>query len=153
MPVYATGQADARYYGFEVQSTVTLARFGEAKLVGDALADYVHAQIKMVGPAPRIPPLRVLGGLGVQTPKVDVRGEVEWVDRQDRTASFETPTAGYKMVNAEMNLRPWGSERPLSFALSADNLFDVAGRRHASFLKDYAPLPGRDFRITARASF
>jgi iron complex outermembrane receptor protein len=26
-------------------------------------------------------------------------------------------------------------------------------RRHASFLKDYAPLAGRDFRITTRINF
>jgi iron complex outermembrane receptor protein len=34
-----------------------------------------------------------------------------------------------------------------------NNLFDVDARRHASFLKDYAPLAGRDFRITARFEF
>jgi iron complex outermembrane receptor protein len=57
------------------------------------------------------------------------------------------------MVNAQINIRPWGKDRPLSFALSANNIFDVDARRHASFLKDFAPLAGRDFRITARASF
>jgi len=29
----------------------------------------------------------------------------------------------------------------------------VTARRHASFLKDYAPLAGRDFRISARFTF
>jgi hypothetical protein len=29
----------------------------------DALADYVKAKIKTVGPAPRIPPFRLLGGV------------------------------------------------------------------------------------------
>jgi iron complex outermembrane receptor protein len=38
-------------------------------------------------------------------------------------------------------------------ALSANNLFDVTARRHASVLKDFAPLAGRDFRITARVEF
>ncbi|WP_294393926.1 TonB-dependent receptor [uncultured Sphingomonas sp.] len=153
LPVYQIRQADARYYGFEVQGSVTVARFGAARLVADGLADYVHAQIRSVGPSPRIPPLRLLGGLGLTTPKVDVRGEVEWVDDQDRVSGFETPTSGYTMTNAEVNVRPWGSERPVSFALSANNIFDVNARRHASFLKDFAPLAGRDFRITARTSF
>jgi hypothetical protein len=31
-----------------------------------------------------------------------------------------------------------------------EQFFDVVARRHASFLKDYAPLAGRDFRISAR---
>ncbi len=153
LPVYAFSQADARYYGFEVQGTLTLARFGESKVVADGLADYVHATIKGVGPAPRIPPLRVLGGLGLETPTFDVRGEVEHVTTQNRVAEFETTTKGYTMVNLEANIRPWGQDRPLSFALSANNLFDVNARRHASFLKDYAPISGRDLRLTARVSF
>ncbi|MDD3799382.1 MAG: TonB-dependent receptor [Novosphingobium sp.] len=152
LPVYEMHQGDARYYGFEVQGQLTLARFGETELVADALADYVHANVKGVGPAPRIPPLRMLGGLGIKGKSIDARVEVERVTKQDRVSQYETATPGYTMVNAELNWRPWGDERPLSFALSANNIFDVVARRHASFLKDYAPLAGRDIRITARLS-
>jgi iron complex outermembrane receptor protein len=153
LPVYRFRQADARYYGFEIEGKATLATFGTARVVADGLADYVHAEIDKVGPAPRIPPLRLLGGLGVETPKVDVRGEVEWADAQKRVSAVETPTDSYTIVNAEVNVRPWGADRPLSFALSAHNIFDVDARRHASFLKDFAPLPGRDIRVTAHVSF
>jgi len=153
LPVYQSYQADARYYGFEAQGTLTLARFGDSKIVADALGDYVHANIVSVGPAPRIPPLRVLGGLSFQAPKFDLRGEVEHVTNQKQISDFETPTDGYTMVNAEVNVRPWGTERPISFALSANNIFDVVARRAASFLKDYAPLSGRDIRLTAKLDF
>jgi iron complex outermembrane receptor protein len=153
LPVYQFTQGKARYYGVEVQGTATLAKFGDIAVVADGLADYVHANIISIGPVPRIPPLRLLGGLGVTSPKVDGRVEVEWTDHQKRISAFETTTDGFTLVNAEINLRPWGTERPLSFALSANNIFDVDARRHASFLKDFAPLAGRDFRITARASF
>lgn len=153
LPVYQMRQADARYYGFEAQGTLTVARFGRVDLVADGLADYVHAQIKSVGPAPRIPPLRLLGGVGITSPKIDVRGEVEWNDSQTRTSVVETPTDSFTLVNAQVNVRPWGKDRPLSFALSANNIFDVTARRAASFLKDFAPLAGRDFRVSARVSF
>ncbi len=153
LPVYAFHQADARYYGFEAQGSLTLASIGQAKIVGDALGDWVHAEVVGVGPAPRIPPLRVLGGLTVQTPMVDVRGEVEHAWKQDRTSEFETTTPGYTMVNASATIRPWGKERPLSFVVSANNIFDVVARRAASFLKDYAPLSGRDIRVTAKLDF
>src|SRR5690606_31909047 len=113
LPVFQYNQAKARYYGFEAQGTATLATIGKASIVADALADYVHAKIVGIGPAPRIPPLRLLGGLGVKTPRVDGRVEVEWVDDQRRIAAFETPTDGYTQVNAELNVRPWGDERPL----------------------------------------
>jgi iron complex outermembrane receptor protein len=39
-----------------------------------------------------------------------------------------------------------------SITVSANNIFDVEARRHASVLKDYAPLAGRDIRVTARLS-
>jgi iron complex outermembrane receptor protein len=153
LPVYGFRQADARYYGFEAQGSVVLARFGDAKLSADALADYVHATIDGAGPAPRIPPLRVLGGLAYNAPLFDLRGEVERVTAQDRISPFETATPGYTQVNAEVNIRPWGKERPLSFAISANNIFDVDARRHASVLTDYAALEGRDIRVTARLNF
>ncbi|MDB5690917.1 MAG: TonB-dependent receptor [Sphingomonas bacterium] len=153
LPVYRVRQADARYYGFEVQGSLTLAKVGAVSVVADGLADYVHATIHGVGPAPRIPPLRLLGGIGATSPDIDGRVEVEWSNDQQRVSAFETETAGFTLVNAEINLRPWGDDRPLSFAVSANNLFDVNARRHASFLKDFAPLAGRDFRVTARASF
>jgi iron complex outermembrane receptor protein len=153
LPVFETRQGDARYYGFELQGALTLAHFGDWKLGVDGVADYVHAEITDVGPAPRIPPFRVLGGLGVTSTKIDVRGEVERVSAQKRTADFETPTDGFTMVNAEINYRPWGEQRPLSFALSANNIFDVVARRAASVLKDYAPLAGRDIRVSARLDF
>jgi iron complex outermembrane receptor protein len=150
LPEYQIRQGDANYYGFEAQGEATLARFGDWALGVDALADYVHATIEGYGPAPRIPPLRVLGALTLKSTKFDLRGEVERVTAQDRVAPNETVTPGYTMVNAEVVFRPWGKDRPLSFVLSANNLFDVDARRHASFLKDYAPLAGRDIRITAR---
>ncbi|MES2493784.1 MAG: TonB-dependent receptor [Pseudomonadota bacterium] len=150
LPVYRIQQANARWYGFEVQGSVTLVRTGDWKLSADALADWVRATISGTGPAPRIPPLRMLGGLALTSTRWDVRGEVERVTRQNRVSLNETPTAGYTMVNAELAWRPWGKDRPLTFLLQADNILNRDARRHASLLKDHAPLAGRDFRVTAR---
>jgi len=152
LPIYQSRQAAARYYGFEFQGTLTLAHLGNTEISADGVADYVHATIVDIGPAPRIPPLRLLGGIGASSPRVDGRIEVEWTDNQSRISPVETPTKGFTLVNASANIRPWGRGGPVSFALSADNIFDVNARRHASFLKDYAPLAGRDFRISARFS-
>jgi len=150
LPVYQGAQGNARWYGFELEGHATLARIGGWKLAADGLADAVRATIAGYGPAPRIPPLRVLGGIEASSSHLDLRGEVERVTAQNRVAPNETPTPGYTMVNLSASLRPWGEDRPLSFTLSANNLFDVVARRHASFLKDYAPLAGRDIRLTAR---
>jgi iron complex outermembrane recepter protein len=149
LPVFQSFQAKARYYGFELQGSLTLAKLGNIELRADGLADYVHATIVGSGPAPRIPPLRLLGGIEAASPLVDGRIEVEWTDKQTRITTFETPTSGFTLVNASANFRPWGEHGPVTFSLSANNIFDVNARRHASFLKDYAPLTGRDIRISA----
>ena len=102
---------------------------------------------------PRIPPLRLLGGLELQSGHVDLRGEVEWSADQRRNAAFETETSGFTLVNASASWRPFGRDRNIALIASANNLFDVTARRAASFTKDYVPLGGRDFRLTARFSF
>ena len=153
LPVFRTSQGDARYYGVELEGSARLGTIGDFTVNLDAVADYVRATIDGFGPAPRIPPLRLLGGIEAQSEIVDGRVEVEWVDGQSRTAPLETPTDGYTMVNASLAFHPFGSGNHSSIVLSANNLFDVTARRHASFLKDYAPLAGRDLRITARIAF
>lgn len=150
LPEYRIRQATARLYGFEAEVDATLVRSGAWKLAANGLADYVRADIDAVGPAPRIPPLRVLGGLTAQSPKLDLGVEVEHVFAQNRLAAFETTTPGYTLLNLSATWRPMGEHGPLSLVLSGNNLFDVEARRHASYLKDYAPLAGRDVRITAR---
>jgi iron complex outermembrane receptor protein len=110
----------------------------------------VRARITNVGPAPRIPPLRLLGGLSAVSDRIEGRVEVEWADKARRLAAFETPTDSYTMVNASLTLRPFADRPDTTLSLSAHNIFDVDARRHASYLKDFAPLAGRDIRVTAR---
>ncbi len=84
---------------------------------------------------------------------VDGRLEVEQVSAQNRTAAVETPTPGYTMVNASFDWHPFAANPELTLSLQGDNLFDVDARRHSSLLKDFAPLAGRDIRLSARMSF
>ena len=153
LPVFEYRQDDARYFGVELEGSVRLARIGDFTLNLDGVADYVRATVEDVGPAPRIPPLRLLGGLEAQAERVNGRIEVEWVSDQDRIAAFETPTDGYTMVNASLAFHPFGNRNRGTITLAANNIFDVTARRHASFLKDFAPLAGREFRVTARFEF
>ena len=120
----------------------------------DGVADYVEATIADGGgPVPRIPPLRLLGGIEAANDMFEGRVEAEHVFEQDRIADFETPTEAFTLVNASLTIRPFGRENPTALILSANNIFDVEARRHASFTKDFVPLAGRDLRATLRVSF
>ncbi len=153
LPVFQYFQRKARVWGVEAEASANLASIGPFDFVVDGVADYVRANVQGVGPVPRIPPLRLLGGVELQSGNLDVRGEVEWTDNQNRVASFETPTEGFTMVNAAITWRPFGRDRNIALIAAANNIFDVEARRAASFTKDFVPLAGRDFRVTARFSF
>ena len=153
LPVFQFRQANARHYGAEIEASVKLAQLGDFAINLDGVGDFTRARVKNSGPVPRIPALRLLGGLEAQSDALTGRIEVEWVDGQNRIAAFETATEGYTMTNASVAFKPFGADNASSLILSANNIFDVTARRHASFLKDFAPLAGRDFRITARFGF
>lgn len=152
LPCFQFQQTNARYYGVEGDMSVRLGKVGSYTINADLIGDYVHASANG-GPVPRIPAGRLLGGLEAQSDLLTGRVEVEHVFEQNRIAPFETPTADYTLVNASLGIKPFASNRNISLTLSANNIFDVDARRHASFLKDFAPLSGRDLRATLRVGF
>ena len=151
LPVFQIYQGKAQYYGAEIETSYRLAQLGDFALNVDALADYVHANIDNVGPAPRIPPFRTLGGIEAQSDRLTARIEAEYNGKQTRVAQFETPTQDFTRVNASFSYKPFADNQS-AIILSADNIFDVEARRAASFLKDYAPLAGRDIRVSLKVS-
>ncbi len=150
LPCFQYNQAKARYWGFEADASLRLGQVGGHTIVADVIGDYVRATVVDQGPVPRIPPLRLLGGLEAQGDRTTARVEVEHAFEQDRIAQFETPTDGYTLVNASLAFKPWGGNDRRSILLAANNIFDVEARRHSSVLKDFAPLAGRDIRVTLR---
>ncbi|MFN9579120.1 MAG: TonB-dependent receptor [Novosphingobium sp.] len=152
-PVFQYAQDPARFQGFEASASAKVLDWTDGGLTLDAQADYTHAELKGIGPVPRIPPLRLRGGAEFEFGPLHFRGEVEWNDKQDRVASFEAPVDGFTLVNVSAVWHPMGDEGPLTVSLAANNLFNVSARRAASFTRDFVPLAGRDVRVTAKLSF
>jgi iron complex outermembrane recepter protein len=57
------------------------------------------------------------------------------------------------LVNASLDWHPLEANPALTLSLVGNNLFDVDARRSTSILKDFAPLAGRDIRLSARLNF
>ncbi|HEU4498015.1 MAG TPA: TonB-dependent receptor [Sphingomicrobium sp.] len=153
LPVYQYFQGKADYYGFEVEAEAELGNALGIHWDADMVADYVHARVKDFGPAPQIPPFRLLGGISANGGPVEGRLEVEHAFRQNRNAPLETETDGYTLVNASLDWHPLDAKKSVVLGIAANNIFDVVARRHSSLLKDYAPLAGRDIRLNARFEF
>ncbi|MFM6854489.1 MAG: TonB-dependent receptor, partial [Sphingopyxis sp.] len=150
LPLFQYTQAKARYYGAEIELSAPIAQFGGYSLAVDGTGDVVRARLAGGGNVPRIPPLRLRGGLDLSGTAISLRGEVEWSAAQNRTATYESATGAFTTINASAQ---WKAAHGVTLILSADNLLDVVGRRHASYTKDFVPLTGRDIRATVRLSF
>ena len=153
LPVYQAREGRASYIGFEAQAEARLGAMAGIDWGLELVADATRATIRNVGPAPLIPPLRVQGAVTGRRGNVGGRLEVERSSAQHRTAAFETRTAGFTLVNAAIDWQPLADKPDLSLSLAANNIFDAEARRHSSLLKDYAPLAGRDVRLTAHIKY
>lgn len=153
LPVYRHLQQGADHFGIEAEASVPLFRTAGFRFVGDVQGDYVRATLADGTPVPRIPPLSLLGALEAQSDPLDLRAEVQWFDRQNRVAPFETPTDGFAHVNLSAAWKPLRGNDNLRVILQANNLFDAEGRRHASFTKDFVPLAGRNVKLSVKGSF
>jgi len=153
LPVFSVLQQDANYFGVEGDVTLPLLENGDFEIITDLSGSYINAELGDGTSVPRIPPIELTGALEFQSDPIDVRGEVQWFGKQDNIAAFETPTDAFTMVNFLVAWRPLPGYENVTIQLAADNVFDVIGRRHASFTKDFVPLAGRNFRASVRLSF
>jgi iron complex outermembrane receptor protein len=153
LPVFETRQGKANYYGFEASAELKLGNLLGVDWGAELQGDTVHATVKNFGPAPLIPPFRILAALTGERGQIDGRIEVEKAFAHDRNAPIETDTPGYTLVNTSLDWHPFAAKPELTLSLAGTNLFDVVARRSTSLLKDYAPLAGRDVRVTARFGF
>ena len=153
LPERIYSETDARFLGMELEGNARLAEWGDAVLSLDGSIDLTHAERGNGDDLPRIPPLRLRSGLLLATTHVDANFGIEWASEQDRVASFERETDSYVFLNAGAAWRPLERVPGLVLRLDMLNLLDETGRNHVSFLKEFAPLPGRSARATLAVEF
>ena len=136
--------ADSVLQGFEAHADVDVGR-GFGVELG---LDYVRGELSASNqPLPRIPPLRLRGGLNYQRNAFQAGGEIVAVSRQDRVFGAETPTAAYG------NLRlfaaySFGTQNVVNtLTARLDNATNELYRNHLSLIKDVVPEMGRNFKV------
>ena len=143
-------QADATFTGVEGQVRQRLTRNLGITLFGDA----VRARLDGGGLLPRIPAHRA--GVRLDGNWNAWEGQVEWVQvaRQNRVAEFETATPGYGMLNLGVSYNgQFSSGTPWQLYLKANNLTDRLAYAHTSFIKNAAPLMGRNVTVGVKVAF
>ena len=83
---------------------------------------------------------------------MSARLELESSAGQRRTAPLETSTGAYTFLNAKLAYEP-EALAGVRFVVQGRNLTNAAARPHTSFVKDFAPLPGRGVQFSVQARF
>ncbi len=145
-------QGDAVFTGMEASLRQQLGRNFGLTLFGD----YVRGRLERQGGEnlPRIPAARLGTRLDARWGE-HWRGEAELyrVARQDRVASYESETPGYNMFNLRLSYGTKLNGLPAEFYLKGENLTDQLAYAHTSFIKNVAPLAGRNITLGLRVSF
>lgn len=151
-------QRDATFTGAEVLTQFDVMPLGLGTLGVEAQFDIVRARFNDGSVVPRIPPMRVGGGVFWYGGGWFARVNLLHAFAQNRIATGEeTPTPGYNLLNAEISWRKkWksaGSERELTLGVKGTNLLNDEVRLHSSFKKDEVLQPGRGARVFATLRF
>lgn len=153
LPVRAWVQDDARFTGWEAELSAELFENASGLWELRLFADGVEAELDDGRRLPRIAPGRV--GLDLDWSLGSWRarlGAIRVADQED-VAENETPTDGYTLLDAGVAYHWDVGGAGWEAFLEGRNLTDQEARVHTSFLKDFAPLPGRNVAMGVRVSF
>lgn len=145
-------QADADFIGAEAELGYALLE-GPASLRARVFGDLVRGELRAGGDLPRVTPPRFGFGLEGRAAALSYALSLTRVADQDRVSSLETATAGYELLSADLGYTLNAGSASYTFYLKGRNLLDEEARRHTSFLKDLAPLPGRSWFAGLRLDF
>ncbi|MCE9649074.1 MAG: TonB-dependent receptor [Parvibaculum sp.] len=149
-------QQDATFRGLEISGRHSIFDLGAGVVGLDGQFDLVRAELDSGGNVPRIPPMRV--GAGVYYEADDFTGRVGFLHafEQNDVGTFETETAGYTLLNAELHYllpQQMTGSTPVEVSLIGENFLNDDVRNHVSFKKNGMLLPGRNVRFAVAARF
>lgn len=154
LPIYQFVAKDALFYGGEAEISLHLIDRDTARLHLDLTADTVHAQQTTDDqPLPRIPPFRLGAALRYENGPWDLGLSARHAFAQNRTALGESTTAGYTLYGADATYRFSLAKVQWELFAQGTNLANQDARISTSFLKEIAPLPGRNLSLGVRLSF
>ena len=153
LPVRIWSQVDARFNGFEAQTTLTMHESDDfGQLEGTLQFDAVHARLDNGGNLPRIAPQRYGANLNWDNGAWHANLSLMRYAEQDDVAEFETRTAGYTRVDFDASRSFANADESLltEVYFRVRNGTDQLAFAHTSFLKEFAPLPGRNIGFGVR---
>ncbi len=153
LPVALWTQTNATFKGWEVQGSWDFLENNSGLWTLNFLADQVKATQANGEYLPRIAPARIGTDLAWQLGNWTAGFGVLHVYDQNDVAADESTTEGYNWFNANVAFNWNVGETDLQVFLDGTNLGNEQARVATSYLKDFAPLPGRTIEAGLRIYF
>jgi iron complex outermembrane recepter protein len=154
LPIVRYDQQDVNFYGAEFEALVHLHESAAHTLDLRLTTDFVRAKERDSDLSlPRITPRRASVGLDYRSSGFSAGVTLLGVERAKHLAPEETPTPGYVWLNAQMGYAFTRWNTHFTVFARGDNLTNETARNHVSFLKDLAPLPGRNVTLGLQVAF
>ena len=145
-------QNDADFVGIDLEASVRLAQWESGNVTLRGMLDYVSAE-RGDERLPRIPPLRYGAGVSVRFGQIDANLDYMRVSAQDKVADYELKTDAYNDLRLFVGIERSTSSGSMGLFVQGKNLTDDEQRQHTSFIKDFAPSPGRTLEVGVRVTF
>ncbi|QIO35769.1 TonB-dependent receptor [Bradyrhizobium sp. 1(2017)] len=152
-------QRNANFRGGEFQSQLDVGAFQGGIWGIENQFDFVRATFSDGTNVPRIPPLRMGGGVFWRDDNWLMRVNLLHAFAQNDVAEIaETPTAGYNLLKAEISYktkldRNWFGAREMMAGIVGNNLLNENIRNSVSYTKDEVLMPGIGVRAFANFKF
>lgn len=151
-------QRAATFRGAEVQAQYDVAPLWRGVWGVDGRYDIVRATFTDGTNVPRIPPQRLGGGVYYRDGNWFARVGLLHAFAQNNVSDFETATAGYDLLKAELSYSSKLKGDPsglaeVKFGVVGDNLLNDDVRFAQSFKKDEVLQPGRTVKVFATVKF
>jgi iron complex outermembrane receptor protein len=153
-------QADALFRGAEFQSQWDFTPLGPGMFGVEDQFDVVRATFSDGSNVPRIPPLRIGGGVFWRDAQWLARLRLIHAFAQNNIANVaETTTPGYDDLRAELSYN-WKAAKPrldqiseFTLGVSGSNLLNRDIRNSVSYSKDEVEMPGASVRLFAAVKY
>ena len=152
-------QRDAIFRGGEFQAQYDVAPVLSGVWGVEGQFDVVRATFTDGTNVPRIPPMRMGGGVFYRDSNWLARVNLLHAFPQNDIATNETPTDGYNLLRAEISYtrrlpdaRP-GAAREFTLGVVGNNLLNEDIRSHVSYTKNEVLMPGASVRAFANLKF
>lgn len=154
----AYSQRDAIFRGGELSWQWDVSPLSGGIFGLEGQFDMVRATFTDGTNVPRIPPMRLGGGVYWRSDEWYARLNLLHAFRQNDFAQFDTPTDGYNLLKFQLEHRqrwkdsPWGAVE-LATGLIGDNLLNADIRNSVQFHKDEILQPGRTVKLFVNVKY